>query len=260
MVAVPSQTPQASAKGVGIEQKPGSQVPLTAHFKDADGRSVQFGEELPNRPAVVLPIFYRCKGVCQMETDDLLVALPKLNKRVGKDFDVIVLSVDPQEGPDLAKDKKQSSIASNPAFKGTDQGWHFLTGSIDQIRSVTDAMGFFFSYDPKLDIINHPSGVMFLTPQGRVSSYILNARFTKGDLERNLSQAAVNTIGEKVPDSFFGCIHTDPVTGQKSLNIMRFLSLFAFVFLVALAGLLFYLSKVTKRLAGGVVPPQSKLP
>lgn len=240
-----------AASGVRVIQKLGSQIPLDAEFKDQSGNVVRFGEEIATRPVVVLPIFYRCKGVCEMETDQLLAALPTINKKVGKDFDVVILSIDPDEGPALAMDKFKSAIEPVAAYKGTANGWHLLTGSLDQIRRVTDALGFFYTFDAEHDVVNHPSGVMFLTPQGRVSSYILNANFTKDQLENNLNLAAKNTIGEKTADSFFGCVHTDPITGQKSMNILRFLSLFAFVFLMGVVSLLAYLHKSTKKLSSG---------
>ncbi len=213
------------------------------------GNAVRFGQELTTRPVVVLPIFYRCKGVCEMETDALLSALPTIDKKVGKDFDVIILSIDPVEGPELAMDKFKSAIEPIAAYKGTANGWHLLTGSLEQIRKVTDALGFFYTFDATNDVVNHPSGVMFLTPQGRVSSYILNAQFTKDQLESNLNIASKNTIGEKTADSFFGCVHTDPITGQKSMNILRFLSLFALIFLMGVVSLIAYLHKSTKKLS-----------
>jgi len=188
-----------------------------------------------------------------METQGLLTALPKLDMKVGRDFDVIVLSIDPQEGPALAKDKMTTSLAMSPAFKGTDAGWHFLTGSIDQIREVTDALGFFYTYDAKDDVVNHPAGLMFLTPQGRVSSYILNLGFGKEQLEKNLRIAAKNTVGERTADSYFGCVHTDPITGQRSINILRFLSLFALVFLCGVVTFIAFLNKASKRISSGSI-------
>ncbi len=238
-----------SATGVRVVQKLGSQLPVSARFKDQYGRDVRLGQLLTTRPAVLLPIFYRCQGVCEIETENLLAGLARINLAPSKDFDVIVLSIDPVEGPDLALAKMKSSLATSPNFKGTEAGWHFLSGSLDQIRSVTDALGFFYTYDQKDDIVNHPSGVMFITPQARVSSYILNPNFTKEQLEGNLGLAAKNTIGEKTADSFLGCVHTDPITGQKSINILRFLSLFALVFLIGVVALIAFLNKSSKRIS-----------
>lgn len=224
-------------------------MPIGAEFKDASGAEVRFGQELPGRPAIILPIFYRCQGVCEVETEDLLQTLPTLDMKIGRDFDVILFSIDPKEGPDLAMDKRKTSLASSPKFKGTEAGWHFLTGDLTQIRQVTDALGFFFKYNPQTDVVNHPSGLMFLTPQGRVSSYILTPGFSKTALETNLRIAAQNSVGQKTDDTFLGCVHTDPVTGRRSINILRFMSIFALVFLCGAVTLLAYLNKASKRLS-----------
>ncbi len=238
----PSTQPKVDLSKVHIVQQLGTQIPLDTTFRDQDGRVVRLGDSLHSRPALVLPIFYRCQGVCNVELQGLLASLPRLKQRIGRDYDVVVLSIDPQEGPDLAKAKLQSSIAAAPELKGTESGWHFLTGSLENIHKVTDALGFFYTYDADKDLINHPSGIMFLTPDGVVSSYILGANYTTSRLSLDINVANAKKLGTKVEDIFFGCIHCDPITGRKSIVIERFLSLLGAVTVVSIVATLATLS------------------
>lgn len=234
---------QNPATGARVNQKLGAQVPLDTPFKDQTGQDITVGNAVNSRPALLVPIFYRCTSVCNTELQGLVSALPKMAKRPGRDFNVVVLSIDPQEGPSLAEGKFQSMMKALPTLKGTEQGWHFLTGSLDNIRKVTDAVGFQFRYDAAADKINHPSGLIFLTPSGKVSSYVLNPYFKAPLLTQDLGVAIDNTVGLKSEDIFFGCIHCDPITGKKSIVITRFLSIAAAVTvigLIALVGGLFY--------------------
>ncbi len=219
---------------VRIIQRIGNQIPLGSEFKDQDGKSVTFGDLLHNRPAMVLAIFYRCTGVCGVELANLVTALDKMKaKRVGRDFDIIVVGIDPVETPDLAKDKLKETLATSANLKGTDSGWHFLTGDLKSIRSVTNPIGFYYTYDEAQDIVNHPAGLMFVTPGGIVSSYILGAQYTPEALTSNLETAGKNQLGVKSADIFFGCIHIDPLTGKTSLVIQNVLKLLAAVTVIS---------------------------
>ncbi|HVT12394.1 MAG TPA: SCO family protein [Fimbriimonadaceae bacterium] len=238
----PSTQPKVDLSKVHIVQRLGIQVPLDTTFRDQDGRVVRLGDSLHSRPALVLPIFYRCQGVCNVELQGLLATLPQLKQKIGKDYDVVVLSIDPQEGPDLAKAKLQASLATSPELKGTEPGWHFLTGTLENIHKVTDALGFYYTYDADKDLINHPSGIMFLTPAGVISSYILGANYTTSRLSLDINVANAKKLGTKVEDIFFGCIHCDPITGRKSIVIERFLSLLGVVTVVSIVATLATLS------------------
>ncbi|HEY3782875.1 MAG TPA: SCO family protein [Fimbriimonadaceae bacterium] len=246
---LPVQSQNDPSLNVRVEQKLGNAIPLDTQFKDQTGASVTFGSLLNNKPTVVLPIFYRCKGVCSIETQDLIGTLAQMKQHVGQDFEVIFLSIDPQEGPALALDKFKTTLASSPNFKGTDVGWHFLTGTIDNIHRVTDALGFFFNYDAASDVVNHPSGLMFLSPDGKVSSYILAISYTPDQLSKNIDIAGANRVGEKSTDSFFGCIHTDPLTGKRSIVIQKFVSLAGLLTVIALVATIAALSIRSKRKA-----------
>jgi len=232
---------------IKIIQRIGNQLPLDAQFKDQDGKAVTFGSLFHNRPAMVLAIFYRCTGVCGVELANLVETLDKLkSKKVGKDFDIIVVGIDPVETPDLAKDKLKETLATSKNLKGTDSGWHFLTGDLKTIRSVTNPLGFYYTYDEAQDIVNHPAGLMFATPTGVVSSYILGAQYTPKAIEVDLETAGKNQLGIKSKDIFFGCIHIDPLTGKTSIVIENVLKVFAAVTALSLLFTILALSGKTK--------------
>lgn len=238
---VPSQA--STPKDVRVEQRLGQQVPTDVSFKDQSGKTSTVSDILNGRPAIFLPIFYRCHGVCTLEMNNLIGTIEKMkDRRVGKDYEVIVLSVDPQEGPALALDKFNSTLQTFPDFKGTEAGWHFLTGDLQSIRAVTDSLGFYFEYDPKTDLVNHPSGIMFLTPSGQVSGYVLSANYSPQTFERDLATAQASVVGPKSDDAFFGCIHTDPVTGKRSLVIQKVLALAGYLTVALVAALVVGLS------------------
>ena len=217
--------PNINLDDVKIIQRLGNQLPTDVPFIDQDGKSVTIGSLLRGKPVMMLAIFYRCTGVCSVEMENLASTLEKMSDvQVGKDFDVIVVGIDPVETPDLAKDKLRETLATAAKFKGTEAGWHFLTGKMPNIRAVTNKLGFFFTYDADNDIVNHPAGIMFLTPTGVVSSYILGATYAPADFKKDLAIAQKSQIGVKSPDIFFGCIHVDPLTGKRSIvieNVLR---------------------------------------
>lgn len=248
----PSMTVSAPAvdrSKVKIVQNLGGQVPLTAQFKDVDGSPVTFGQLDTVRPVVVLPVFYRCQGVCNLEFQNLTTLLDKdRSLHVGKDFDVVILSIDPTEGPDLAKGKLDDAKKQFPTLF-TGQGWHFLTGSLENIKAVTDALGFFYTYDAATDVINHPAGLMFVSPGGKVSSYILGPVYTSDAIRKDLDVAAKSQVGAKVQDAFFGCIHIDPLTGKRSLVLEKFVRVSGGFFLALMICGYVFISRKGKRMA-----------
>lgn len=221
-----------SNKDVRVVQNLGAQVPLTASFRDRNGNHLTMGRLLSARPAVILPVFYRCQGVCSVEFDNLLGVLSKdRSVRVGSDLDVVILGIDPMEGPNDAKQKFSEAATRFPGLlKGS--GWYFLTGDLRNIRSVTDALGFYFKFDAVTDSINHPAGLIFVTSSGQVSSYILRPNYDEASFRSDVQLAARSKVGSKSEEVFFGCIHIDPLTGERSLMIENILRLAGIVFLV----------------------------
>lgn len=240
--------PKPDLKEVRIDQKLGASAVLDASLKDRQGTPLQFRDTFHQRPVLLLPIFYRCQGVCTLEFENLVASLPKMTaEKVGKDFDVVVLSIDPQEGPKLAQEKFDSTFSENPDLKGSEKGWHFLTGDLADIRKVTDSVGFYYTYDASNDIINHPSGIVFLSPTGKIASYILGANYTPASLTSSLRLAAKEQVGQKSQDVFFGCVHIDPLTGKRSIAVEGVMRILAGATVVALLLTIVAFSVKSKR-------------
>lgn len=235
--------PNVDLSHVKIIQRIGNQIPMDAPFKDQTGADVTFGSLLGKRPALVLAIFYRCAGVCSVELANLVETLDTMrDKRVGRDFDVIVVGIDPIETPELANAKLAETLATSTTLKPTRAGWHFLTGTLDQIHAVTNPMGFYYTYDRDKDNVNHPAGLMFVTQTGIVSSYITGAQYKAKAISDNIEIARKGQLGIKSADIFFGCIHIDPLTGKKSIVIQNALMVLAAVTVMAIALTLLTLS------------------
>jgi protein SCO1/2 len=210
---------------VKIDQNLGNQIPVDASFHDRTGKLVHFGELLDGKPAIILSIFYKCKGVCGLELQGTITAVKSMQKsRLGRDFSILVLSIHPKETPDLAEGKYESTV-DEVAMPGTESGWKFLVGDWPNIHAVTDTVGFKYTYDEAKDAISHPSGIMFVTPTGIVSSYIYGAKYSPEAFERNLALAKAAKIGPKAEEVFFGCIHIDPLTGERSIVITNVIKL-----------------------------------
>ena len=227
---------RAPQSEIGVDQKLNDYVPMDAVFTDSDGRKVQLRELFKGRPVVLMPLFFACPGVCTLELDNMVEALRGFRSDfVGRDFDVLTVSIKPTEGPEAAKARKDQ-ILDKYDRRGAEEGWHFVTGSLDQIRRLTDSIGFRFTYDSEADAIVHPACVVILTPEGQVSRYFLETDYPQQELLDTIKSAAKGRIGRKVDsDSIWNCIHIDPLTGQRSLNIMKVLDLAAIFTLLALA-------------------------
>ena len=221
--------------GIGIDQRLNAQVPLDARFTDESGRSVRLGDLLGRRPAILAPVYYRCTMQCNYILNGLVSGLRPLSLRPGRDFDVIAISIDPSEDFQLAAGKRDHYARSYSRSGGV-AGWHFLTGKESDIRAVTDAIGFHYRYDPVSKLFLHASGVMVLTPQGRVARYFYGVEYTPKDLKLGLIEASANRIGSPADQILLFCYHYDPRTGKYSAAVLNLLRAAAGIVLVALAG------------------------
>jgi len=233
-------------KEIGVDQKMGAQIPLDARFTDDDGKVKTVREIFSGRPVVLLPIFYRCERTCYLELTGVVAALNLTKKlEVGRDVEVVAIGINPTETWELARAKKKSILGSYSKFDKTKQNWHLLTGDMPNIRKVTDSMGFRFAYDEKKNEVSHPSGIMMLTPDGKISSYSLGANYEVERFEKAIALAKDGTITEATKEIFFGCIHIDPVTGKRSLMIENVMRVLAATTVIAIVMLIFALNGKT---------------
>lgn len=209
--------------GIDVRQKLGTDLPLDAAFVDESGKAVRLGDYFGTRPVIIAPVYYECPMLCSLVLEGFVKALRPLGFRPGDEFDVVVVSFDPGEGPELAA-KKAAKYLEEYGDAGTADGWHFLTGNEADIRRVTDALGFEYVYDEKRDEYAHAATVVVATPQGKVAKYFFGVEFSTRDLRLGLVEAASGKIGTAIDRFLLYCYHYDPSAGRYSaavLNIVR---------------------------------------
>lgn len=208
-------------KGVGIDQKLGAQVPLDLPFRDENGNTVRLGQYFDGRRPVVLTlVYYNCPMLCTLVLNDLTRGMNGLDLSAGDDFQVVTVSFDPKETPELAADKKKTYLASYRRPHAA-EGWHFLTGDQASIAALTSAIGFHYKWDPKFQQYIHPSGVMVLTPTGTISRYFFGIDYGLKDLKLSLQEASGNKIGSFTDQVILYCFHYDPSSGKYTLAVTR---------------------------------------
>lgn len=215
-------TPQ-NRFGLKFEQKIGTKLPLDAKFLDENGKAVTLGDFFGQRPVVLTFVFYACKGTCLLVRDGVVKTLNAQKKlKAGQDFDVVVISIQHTETPDLARAKKAYWL-QDYKVEGTEAAWHFLTGSESEIRKVTDAAGFAFYIDPNSDNIAHPAGMIVCTPDGRTSEYLIGVTYPQFEVRNAILRAKENQLGVETPAIYLGCFVMDPKTGQYRPVVERIL-------------------------------------
>lgn len=222
-------------EGIGIDQRLDGQVPLELRFTDSDGREVRLGELLRGRPALLSLVYYECPMLCTMILNGLARSLKPVRLSVGRDFDVIVVSINPRETPELADQKKRIYVKQY-GREGAAAGFHFLTGQQDQIERLAEAVGFRYTYDAGTGLYNHASGLMVLTPAGRLARYFYGIEYPARDIRLGLVEASEGRIGSPVDAILLYCFHYDPTTGRYGLLIMNVLRLGGLATVLLLGG------------------------
>ncbi|MGH9326069.1 MAG: SCO family protein [Terriglobia bacterium] len=233
------QTP-ALLRGVGIDQRLNQQVPLDLAFHDASGKQVRLGDYFGQKPMVLSLVYFNCPNLCTMVEDNLVQTLRLLNFTVGKQFNVLTVSFDPHDTPEMAADKRAIYLGMY-GRDGSQNGWHFLTGSEASIKALTDAVGFHYNYDPTTHSYAHAAGVLVLTPQGKVSKYFYGLVYPTKSMRLALVQASDNRIGSAVDELILYCCQYDPATGKYDWVINRVLTLGAIVWVLCLGTLILVL-------------------
>ena len=234
---------------VGIEQKLGSQVPLDATFKDADRNEVTLDKYFKkDRPVILALVYYECPMLCNEVLNGLTGSLKGIGYNAGEEFDVLAISFDANEhkNENLAKNKKTGYIEryNRP---GTENGWHFLTGTEDNIRKVTESVGFNFRWDEKSEQFVHAGGVIVLTPKGKVSRYFYGIDYSPKDLKLGIVESSENKIGGPVEALYLYCFHYDPSTGTYGLAILNVLRAMAVATLIGIGAMFFTFWLRSKR-------------
>ncbi len=207
-------------QGVGIDQRLNQQVPLDLIFRDEAGRPVPLSTFFHGKPVLLALVYYECPMLCTQILNGVAGGLKAVSFNPGQDFEVVSVSFDPKDTPEIAAAKKQSYVRRY-GRPNTVNGWHFLTGDPASIRALTDAVGFHYKYDAATGQFAHASGIMILTPDGRLSRYFYGVEYAPRDLRLGLVEASANKIGSPVDQILLFCYHYDPSTGKYGAVAMN---------------------------------------
>lgn len=235
-------------KKVEFEQKLGVQVPLDLVFRDEHGRDVRLGAYFGKRPVVLSLAYYECPMLCTLALNGQLRAYRALDFTVGRDFEVVIVSINPHETSVLAAAKKATYLSSYRRA-GAEAGWHFLTGSEASIRGLAAAVGFHYEYDPASQQYAHATGLMVVTPAGRIAAYQYGVEYSPRDLRLALMGASDERIGSPVEQVLLYCFHYDPSTGKYTLAVLNLVRGGAIVTLAALMAFIVVASRRTRSAA-----------
>jgi len=209
-------------RDVGLDQKLNQQVPLDLRFRDEAGRELPLSSYLATRPVILALVYYQGPMLCTQILNGLVTSLRGMSLQSGRDFDVVSVSIDPTETPELAARKKAEYLRR---YAKSPLGWHFLTGAEAQIKELARAAGFRYAYDPKTKQFAHASAIMVLTPTGKLSRYFYGIEYPPRDLRLGLVEASENKIGTPVDQLLLYCYHYDPGTGRYSAIVMNIVRL-----------------------------------
>ncbi len=211
-------------KEVGVDQKLNDQVPLNLAFRDERGRPVELAQFFGSKPVILTLVYYNCPMLCTQVLNGLDRSLQMLPMEIGKDFNVVTVSIDPTDRPVIAE-AKQAMYAGMYRRPGAQYGWHFLTGDEPQIKQLADSVGFRYAYDSDSKQYAHASAIMLLTPDGKISRYFYGVNYPERDLRLGLVEASQGKIGSPVDQVLLFCYHYDPHTGKYGLLISRVIQL-----------------------------------
>ena len=241
--------PPPPTKEVGFDQKLGGQLPLDLVFRDEAGKDVKLSAYFGKKPVILHLMYFECPMLCGMAIEGLLRSLRALSFDVGKEFDVVTVSFDPREGPELAKGKK-ANVVETYARPGAASGWHFLTGSEASIRALTKAVGFRYVWDAEQKQFAHATGVVLLTPGGKISRYFFGIEYSTKDLRLGLIDSGTEKIGSLTDQLLLMCYHYDPRVGRYTPAITRLLKAGAALTVIGLAAFIATMLRRERRRDG----------
>lgn len=230
---------------VGIEQHLDAQVPADLSFVDDAGRTVKLGDYFGKRPLILNLVYYNCTMLCGEALAGLTGSMKMIKFDVGAQYDVVTVSFNPQETPQLAAAKKADYI-KRYGRAGAANGWHFLTGPPESINALTKAVGFQYQYDAAKNQYAHATAIMVLTPQGRISRYFYGVDFPPKDLRLGLVEASQGKIGNAVDELLLYCYHYDPATGKYGAIVNNMLKIGAALTILLLGGMILIFIRIER--------------
>ena len=233
-------------RGIGFDQHLEQPVPLDVPFRGESGRTVRVGDYFGTRPVVLLFAYFDCPMLCTQVLNGLSTALNVLSLEPGKDFEILTVSFNPHDTPGTAQAKKAIYI-EHYRQAGAAAAWHFLSGDQTSIDRLTNAAGFRYAWDADTKQYAHPTGVIVLTPDGRLARYLFGIEYSPRDLRYAIVEASSGKVGNPVDQLLLYCYHYDPMTGRYGLVIMRTIRVAAAGTLLVLGGFIFVMVRKDKR-------------
>jgi protein SCO1/2 len=250
----------APLRAIGFDQNIDRQVPLDTPFRDESGATVHLGDYFGKRPVVLVFAYYDCPMLCTQVIHGLSSALGVLTLKPGKDFEIVTVSFNPRDTPATAAAKKAVHLQRYKQ-PGAADAWHFLTGDQPSIDRLTQAAGFRYAWDADTKQFAHPSGVIVLTPDGRLARYLFGIEYGPRDLRFGIVEASAGKVGTPVDSLLLYCYHYDPMTGRYGLVIMRAMRLAGAATVLALVTFIIVMIRRERRATRGpATSPQPPAP
>lgn len=240
---------------IRFDQKLNAQVSLALQFHDENGRAVRLGDYFGQKPVILVLGYYECPMLCTLTFNGMVEGMNDMKWSIGDQFNVVHVSIDPKETPALAAAKKQTYL-KRYGRAGAASGWHFLTGDDSAIKTLADEVGFSYAYDPAIHQYAHPSGLVFLTPEGKISKYLFGVKFLPSDIYAALQGASERKVGSPIERLVLLCFHYSPIHGKYSAAIIIVTRAFGVITLFAMAWFaIAMISRSKKRTANPAAVP-----
>jgi protein SCO1/2 len=235
---------------VGIDQLLGQQVPLDLQFRDESGKTVKLADYFKSgKPVIVNLVYYQCPMLCGEVLQGMSAAVKVLKFTPGKEYEVVTVSIDPREGPDLATAKKQS-VMERLGRPGAEKGWHFLVADQPSIDALAKSIGWHYQYDPKINQFAHAAGIVLVTPEGTIAQYYYGVEYSARDLRLGIIEASQNKVGSLADQVLLYCYHYDPRTGKYGAVVTNIVRLGGLVTVFLLGGFLIVMHRHEPRAKG----------
>ena len=232
---------------VTFKQRLDTRLPLDATFKDEYGRPVTLGQYFDGKKPVVLAfVYYSCPMLCTQVMNGVSRAVKVLPFNAGTDFDVVFVSFDPRDKPETAAAKK-TALLNYWSTQNQSGAWHFLTGEEPEIKRVTSAAGFFYMWDEKSQQYAHLSGVLVLTPDGRLSRYFYGVEYSPKELRLALVESGEGHVGSIVDELLLYCYHYDPSQGRYGVIVMNLVRVGGVLTVLAMAGFILLMRRQERQ-------------
>jgi protein SCO1/2 len=224
----------------------GEQVPLDLTFVDEQEQLVELGSYLGTRPVILTLVYYECPMLCSLVLNGLVGALKAVPFDLGTEYDILTVSFDPGEKPRLARINKTNYLREYHLEDAAD-GWHFLVGDEENIRRLTESVGFRYTYDAETDQYAHAAGIMVLTPTGQIARYFFGVEYSPRDIRLGLVEASENRIGSVVDQVLLYCYTYNPTSGTYAATALALVRLGGVVTIIALVVFLLIMLRRDRR-------------